>query len=265
MISKAGLQRDWPDVIARETEGFCCTLETIGCSGADVYRCEKKNKLCFLKIEDIGEQSVTEKQMLSWLDDKLPVPRILAEEQWQGKQYLLLSALPGEMACSKNCLQDPFKTVRLLAEGLLSLWRIDISACPSWQTLEHKLVCARKRVEAGLVNMEDLDSSHRCFDSAEQILAYLESRRPKEEQLVFSHGDYCLPNIFFAQDKVSGYLDLGRAGVADIWQDIALCIRSIAYNLPNRAREYQQVFFAELGIAPDRQKIDYYLLLDELF
>ncbi len=43
-------------------------------------------------------------------------------------------------------------------------------------------------------------------------------------------GAYCLPNIFMKDNKVSGYIDLGRGGLADKYQDIALCYRSLLHN-----------------------------------
>ena len=47
-----------------------------------------------------------------------------------------------------------------------------------------------------------------------------EENKPKEE-LALSHGDYCLPNVFFKDGKVSGFIDLGASGVADKYLDIA--------------------------------------------
>lgn len=51
-----------------------------------------------------------------------------------------------------------------------------------------------------------------------------------EEEPVLSHGDYCLPNLFAMGHTLSGFIDLGRAGTADRWQDIALCYRSLKHN-----------------------------------
>jgi kanamycin kinase/aminoglycoside 3'-phosphotransferase-3 len=86
--------------------------------------------------------------------------------------------------------------------------------------------------------------------------------KPKED-LVFSHGDYCLPNIFLEGGEITGFIDLGRAGIADKWQDIALAIRSLEYNL--KSDKYIDLFFRYLEIEPDYEKIKYYILLDELF
>lgn len=211
-----------------------------------------------------------ERQMLRWLQGRLPVPRILAEAEREGRQYLLLSALAGEMACAEDSMRMPLQTARLLARGIRMFRQVDISHCPSVRMLEQKLHSARFRVQSGAVRLAS-DWHHETLHTPLQILEHLERHRPAEETLVFSHGDYCLPNVFFSGGEVSGFLDLGRAGVADIWQDIALCVRSMEYNL-GRGQEQgeafsrpMEAFFEELGMAPDFEKIDYYILLDELF
>ena len=82
----------------------------------------------------------------------------------------------------------------------------------------------------------------------------------------------CLPNIFLKDGKVSGFLDLGKTGIADRWQDIALCVRSLKYNicdwfgLEEKVYEkYKALFYSRLGIEENAQKLRYYILLDELF
>ncbi|WP_078546880.1 phosphotransferase [Litchfieldia alkalitelluris] len=75
--------------------------------------------------------------------------------------------------------------------------------------------------------------------------------------------DYCLPNIIVNKDRISGFIDLGRAGVADKYQDLALAVRSITSKL---GEEYIQSFFEEYGIAEiNEEKLEYYQLLDEFF
>lgn len=170
------------------------------------------------------------------------------------------------MACAPARLAQPEQTARLLAHGLKQLWKLDISDCPSVRCLEQKLASARRRVYNGEVQLE-ADWQHDFLHTPEQILQYLEQNRPEETKIVFSHGDYCLPNLFLQGDAVSGFLDLGRAGTADIWQDIALCVRSLQYNFAEFSTEQVRMdaFFEELGVQPDARKIEYYILLDELF
>ena len=64
--------------------------------------------------------------------------------------------------------------------------------------------------------------------------------------------------------------DMGNCGIADKWEDIAMLYRSLRHNFDGTyGKVYPGLdpdsFFEELGIEPDREKIDYYILLDELF
>ena len=64
-------------------------------------------------------------------------------------------------------------------------------------------------------------------------------------------------------ERVSGFIDWGRAGVADKYQDLALAIRSISSNF---GKEYVHFFLVGYGIADlDESKVDYYQLMDEFF
>jgi len=57
---------------------------------------------------------------------------------------------------------------------------------------------------------------------------------------------------------------LGRGGVADRYQDIALAVRSIRHNL--KSEKFVELFLDAYGLKNvDFSKIDYYILLDELF
>ncbi len=87
--------------------------------------------------------------------------------------------------------------------------------------------------------------------------------KPANEDLVFTHGDYCLPNIIINNGDISGFIDWGRGGIADRYQDLALAARSLAYNFD---AEWIKLLFKEYGIENiDYSKIEYYKLLDEFF
>lgn len=248
-----------------------CRIDDVGESGACV--------ICFddmvLKIEKAGEEAVCERKMLAWLAGKLPVPGILGFEKREGFHYLLMSKIDGAMACAEEYMENPEELVRLLAQGLKLLWSTDTKGCPGWKGLDQKLRLARRRVEAGLCDLENVQEGtygENGFEGPEALLKWLEENRPQEEP-VFSHGDYCLPNLFLKGGSVSGFLDLGRSGVADKYQDIALCYRSLRdnYNGQYGKDRYTglnvkpEALFAALDMEPDWEKINYYILLDELF
>lgn len=261
-----------PKTISEQLAGENYTADSVGMSEASVLICENK----VLKVQEWNEEAENEYRMLRYLQGKLPVPLIYAYEVSDGKSFLLMSKCPGEMACSQAYMRDPAGLCKLLTKGLKSLWSIDVSDCPSDQRLEHKLAMAEYNIEHGLVDLDNVEPDtfgENGFRNPLELLRWLYENRPEEEP-VLSHGDYCLPNLFGIRGEVTGYIDLGRAGIADKWCDIALCYRSLSHNHSGKYQrqengscpEYDELLlFRELGITPDWEKIRYYILLDELF
>lgn len=245
------------------------TIDKTGMSDSQV--------ICFddmvLKIEKQCEESDNEHQMLSWLLGRLPVPKLLCFEKSGSTNYLLMERVDGKMSCSTDFLEDPNLLTELLAEGLRMLWNVDISACPYHNGLDNKLRLAEILVSNNLCELEGVEPGTygaNGFASPADLLTWLKDNRPIEN-LVFSHGDYCLPNIFINQNKVNGFIDLGRSGIADKYQDIALCCRSLKHNYEGRYGDkiYEDfnpdLLFEKLEIEPDWNRMKYYILLDELF
>ncbi len=250
-------------------EGHYFDMDKIGCSESDIFIFD--NDLV-LKAEPKRSESDGEYQMMEWLMGKLPVPQIVKFYTNGKKNYLLMTKLKGKMACDPSIIQDLDNMARLLSKGLKKLWQVDVKECPRIINLDYKLKRALDRV---INNEVDIDGAEpeifgeEGFETPMALYEYLRDNRPVEEYVLI-HGDYCLPNIFFENNEVSGYLDLGYCGIGDKWQDIALAVRSIRYNLEvvGKEAEYSKVyniFFEELGIEPDEEKIRYYRLLDELF
>lgn len=91
---------------------------------------------------------------------------------------------------------------------------------------------------------------------------------PTDEDLVFTHGDFCLPNIILDRGtngdvRIAGLVDCGRAGIADRYQDIALAVRSIVYNFGDI---WVAPFLESYGLPqPHEEKLRFFTLLDEFF
>jgi len=237
-------------------------VDQVGCAPSKVIF--YANNLV-LKVDAVNEESNTEIMMMKWLFGKIPVPKVIASSQAGGYNYLLTEKLEGKMAIDEFYLNRPEELVRLLGQGLKRLWKVNIADCPYKNDIANKLRLAKILIQTGQVDVDDAEPGTFGiwgFSDPQALYEYLDANRPAEE-LVFSHGDYCLPNVFFSKNEVSGFLDLGRSGIADKWQDIALCVRSLKYNLKTDA--YRERFFKELGIEPDEEKIRYFILLDELF
>jgi len=245
------------------------TVDNIGMSGNQVLIFDDM----VLKIEDSTTSMAEQVQLMRWLDGKLPVPQVLAYEEADGKSYLLMSKMSGEMSCATYYLEHPNELLEALACGLNMLWEVDVTECPRVRDLDTVLREARMNVERGLVDLDNVDPEtfgEGGFESPKHLLEWLENNRPTFEP-VFSHGDYCLPNIFLKNGQIKGFIDLDRAGVSDKWNDIALCYRSLKHNFDGTygGKIYEDfnpdLLFEKLGIEPDWDKLNYYILLDELF
>ncbi len=277
MLSKTK-GNDWseimflPEGIAKLVAGEAYETDTVGMSGSSVLIYGDK----VLKVQEYKEEAENEYRMLQYLQGRLPVPAVYAHEIAEGRSYLLMDKCVGEMACSPAYMSRPDMQCRLLAAGLKRLWSIDCPDCPSNQGIARKLAAASYNVENNLVDLENVQPDtfgENGFRDPAELLEWLYQNIPEEEP-VLSHGDYCIPNVFGEQDKVTGYIDLGRTGIADKWCDIALCYRSLSNNYSGKYSHhgagawsgYDDLrLFRELGIEPDWKKIRYYILLDELF
>ena len=230
-------------------------------------RTEWKEKYDFYKTQNIVN-------MMNWSQDFVIVPKVLCFEQTEEFDFLLMSKINGKMACDSDFLENSNLLLELLAKTLKKLWSVDVKNCPRVNSLENKLALAEYFVNHNLVDMEDAEPSTfgpDGFENPKELLKWLKENQPKDFEPVLSHGDFCLPNVFFEGENLSGLIDLGDFGVADKYQDIALCYRSLKHNFDGSfgGKIYEDfnadLFFEKLGLEPDWEKIRYYTLLDELF
>lgn len=226
-----------------------------------------------LKIQKDSAFVKNEHAMMNWFENKEFVPKCLYNHTENGINYLLMSKISGKMACDEEFMLFPSLLIDNLANAFDQLWSTDISRCPVKNDLSTVLPMAAYRVEHGLVGEEDAEPGtfgKDGFKDPQELLEWLYDNRP-DEDFVLTHGDFCLPNIFIEDGKFSGFVDIGRMGVADRYQDIAICLRSLRSNFSGRygGKIYggfnENDFFKAIGIEPDWDKIRYYILLDELF
>jgi len=259
-----------PSELAALLAGYNCVQNDVGRSGSRVYRCEKNGHVLYLKIAPASEEMRRERDLLVWLRHKVPAPLVWDWHEKDGLSYLLTTECEGHMACDMpgNCIHKPAeKTIERMAEGLRMLQAVDIQDCPYDNALDKKLASALWNIENGKVDMADFADNGK-FDTLMALYHWLAANKPPEE-LCFTHGDYCLPNVFIDDEKVAGFIDLGSGGIADRYQDIMMCIRSIGYNSQGLTQAEQErlvaLLFTHLGIEPNKEKLEYYRLLDELF
>lgn len=156
---------------------------------------------------------------------------------------------------------DRLAIVDAIAGFLRQLHAIPVCECPFNSSHDYRLVQGRKRIEAGLVDEDDFDDEREGW-TAEQVWTEMHRLLPFTLDQVVTYGDFSLDNLLVGNGEVVGCIDFGRLGIADRYQDLAILWNALGeFGEPLRNR-----LFASSGVAiPDRGKLQFYLMLDELF
>jgi len=256
-----------PDKLACLIDTNAADQIPIGHSRSKVFKvCSQTGEPLYLKTSesaDVAQELEREVEVLNWLRSKqISVPQTIFFQRQGCQTFFLMSAMPGvSLAVAADTL-GPAECMRIGASLLRQLHTTDISNCPFDRRLEVTLRLAKQHLEAGTVDEEDFDADH-SDKSGRALFEEIESDIP-EEDLVLTHGDYCFPNILVNEGKVSGIIDLGRCGVADRYQDIALFLRSFKSHAaepdPN-----QFIYWYGLVSGLDLNKATFFRKLDEFF
>ena len=254
-----------PEPIASAVAGYRWARDTVGESGAAVYRLHASDRpTLFLKhgTGDVAAAVADEAARLAWLAAHLPVPEVVGFVAGRDA-WLLTAALPGRTAYQRLAEEPESRvaTVDALTDLLRRLHALPVGRCPFDSGHELRLAHARQRLIAGEVDADDFGAEHAGW-SPEQVWEEMVGLLPLAADPVVTHGDYSLDNILLGDGGTCGCIDVGLAGVADRYQDIAILWHSLA----EFGAEWQQRFLHGYGIAePDMARLRFHLCLDEFF
>ncbi len=246
------LQNTLPQILSETLCDYVWQQNLTGFSSSQVFhlKCASGENLYLKTASCVDSELAEEKQKLEWLAGKLCVPEVRLFVQTDERDYLLISEIEGNASHEDLWKEDARRAIELLAKGMRMIHGLPVADCLFDVGLEAKIEQAWVRCKLGLVDESDFDDS-RLDRTATDLFRELIAGKPASEDLVFTHGDYCLPNVILCDFVISGYVDWGRAGVADRYQDIALLARSVEYNY---GKYWVPFIFECLGIEPDWEK-----------
>ena len=247
-----------PDPLA-ELAAYTWHVVNLGRSRARVYRLVAPTKpTLFLKHMEAAhaDELRDEAERLAWLQGKLPVPEVVNYFDDASGVYLVTEAIPGQDLTEFNRERDVVKrqmTVEL-AWGLRRVHALNPAGCPFDYTPARQLARLESQLRERGGTADRLEASYALLDT-------LKAERPEVDDLVFTHGDPCLPNILVEGDRLSGFIDLGSAGVGDRYRDLALARWSLGYNF---GPSYDALFFKAYGLPkPDEAKLAFHQAVEQ--
>lgn len=208
---------------------------------------------------EAGRDLRAERARLEWIKGKLPAPEVELYDSRDDQETLVLSEIRGTPS---HLVKDPATAVRLVGKGLQRIHALDAAACPFQDVLTQELAEAERRTRERKLNLKGFREAT-GGRSPEEVLRELQASRGMIRDLVFTHGDYCMPNVLLKDNRIAGFVDWGIAGVADLHRDLMAMGESVTFNC---GAEWLGEFYAGYGIvAPDPGRIRYYTLLDGFF
>lgn len=178
-----------------------------------------------------------------------------------GVEYLITEELPGRSSEGEWARADIPGMLRAVAEGLRRIHTLAIRDFALDGSVDGLLARLERRVRLNLVGEGELEGVG-WRGSAQELLEEMQRRRPRNEERVLTHGDFCLPNVLVEAGQVTGVVDWGHAGVGDRHRDFAAVAMSIGRNY---GEEWVEPFFEAYGVGDvDREKLRYHRLLYDL-
>ena len=237
---------------------------TFGYSGTSVFKLSSNKDLLYLKVNQPNSvfNLEREKTILEWLNGKLPVPSVIHFCVHNNMEFLLLSEIKGDNSHIFEEEDNKRINIQILAEGLKAIHAIHVKDCPVDNNPDKLLELAKNILESTTLDSEQFDNRWKN-KTPETLYSELLELKPKDYDLVFSHGDYCLPNIIIKNRKLSGFIDWPWGGINDRYFDLAAVAWSIGYNY---GEEWVNPFFESYGIENiDWNRIHFYQMLNEFF
>jgi kanamycin kinase len=262
----AKLEPSWQEEIPSELRtmlaGHPWQKTTIGHSGMHVMHIKNGYLKVARRGQVRGDKLLAEKARIEWLKGRLPVPQVLYYGTNVLYEYLFITEIAGVMAMNPLVSDNMSELIHLLAQGLHMVHAVDKRTCPFERPIQPRLDAIQQNIIKGRIDAEKFEREHDGI-SPQQWYEQLERLRPASDDLVFSHGDFCLPNILIDPERmhINGFIDWEQGAVADRHEDLYMLCWSLGYNFDD---SWAPTLLAAYGLEYiDRGKLAFYKMLDE--
>lgn len=205
--------------LQEHTQGFTAEPITHGCSTARVFKLTQPiGPARYVKVAPNTELPALKREVnrMRWLENKAPVPEVITFVTRGKETAIIMSAIPGDPLSAFG--EEPKDLRELyawrLGEALQQFHSISLENCP----FQHSSA-------GGSPAPDGLDDAEKA-----QWLHRLHAQFGKPTWQVFLHGDPSLPNVLVKDDEITGFVDLGAAGIGDPFRDLALALWSLERN-----------------------------------
>lgn len=236
---------------------------TIGCSDTKVYQLKNGQETLFLKVGKSGLLT-NEHNNLIKLKKYLKVPNVVFYYN-NGLEILVTTAMDGIMSCDDEFIDKfPNETLDILCDAIKTIQSVKVDENLKKEfdifNVEEEINIIKKKIASGEIDAIPDKKVFNKFSCLSEVVTYLENNKPSGG-FYLSHGDVSMPNVFIANKKLSGFIDVGNVGIRQKWYDIADLYVSVRRNF--KSQKIAEDFLKRLGIK-DKQPVEYYEMLFSL-
>jgi len=242
---------------------FCGSINFMGKSRLGGIILEVKDIMHGDAILKIGKSRCAEdlRDEAAWirlLSGFLPVPDVLYFGEENECAFLLLTKLPGVPGHLANSIYTIDDIIQRYANNLYRIHKLKIERKSLPQAVNKIFSYAAKLVEKDKIDSHNLEKSTGM--NPIQLLNYIEKNMDRAQGDVFTHGDYCLPNMMLHEDKTF-IIDWGQAALSNVNRDFMCVELSISMNF---GEKYIKRFYEYYkGDTPNPELIKFYWLCEQ--
>lgn len=219
-----------------------------------------------LKEKNVGDSGslMDEAERLKWLNDIVPVPKVIGYLKENGKEHLVMTYIEG-------CTAEEYKQEArqkslgyILGEGLRTIHNTPIYNCRFNDNLPDKLIdMVRKNIFERTHEVMDVINKSFPNHTIEQLMDFLEMYKASTEELVFTHGDYGSGNVMIHKGRIAAFIDVGASGISDPYYDIYYLVKSLTF-YTDKEEEVEE-FMKGYGISElDENRMKFHQIIDTL-